>query len=169
MKATAKEKTAVTDDAACEGGKAEACIRLGFEAESKKDAATALSFFDKACSVPSQRGCTHKGILLLQAPPGVVKDEPQALELFAKACVLDDPIACRYQGVMYVEGKGGMKKSTLGGLSYLEKACTAKDGWACWRISQVYKKGEGTPKDANKAQTFEQTACDNGYTQACKK
>jgi len=159
----------VNDSVACEKGKPEACIRAGIEAEQKQEIAAAFGFYEKACAAPNPRGCTHKAIMLLQAPSGVTKDEAQALELFAKACVLDDPIACRYQGVMYVEGKGGVQKSALGGLGFLDKACTAKDGWACWRIAQVYKKGEGTAKDDSKAKTFEQSACANGYTDACAK
>ncbi len=154
------------DSEACERGKADACIRAGIEAEQKKELDKALAFFDKACGAPNQRGCTHKGILLLQGSTGMKKDEAQALELFTKACVLDDAIACRYQGLMYVEGKG-VKKSTLGGLNLLDKACTAKDGWACWRISQLYKKGEGTAKDPDKAKAYERNACDSGYAQAC--
>jgi hypothetical protein len=166
--AVAKPAAAPVDDAtACDGGKAEACIRIGIEAEQKKALVEAFQRFGKACEAPNQRGCTHKAILLMSGGEGVPKDETQALELFTKACVLDDAIACRYQGVMYVEGKGGVKKSALGGLGYLEKACTAKDGWACWRIAQVYRRGEGTSKDADKATAYEKNACANGFEAAC--
>ena len=165
--AQAEKPAAASDEASCTANDGDACVRLGIAAEDAKSLAKAAAYYDKACKLPHQRGCTHAAILMLEGGEGVTKNEALALEMFAKACVLDDSVACRYQGLMYVEGKAGLKKGVLGGIGYLDKACQHKDGWACWRIAVVHKQGEGVPQDEARAATYMALACTNGHEAAC--
>ncbi len=95
---------------ACDAGDLQSCddlgLRYGGGLGVTRDAARALSFFQRACDGGVMLGCTHSGIFLQRDEEGITQDLESALFLFERACDGGEMLGCANLGVSYERGDG---------------------------------------------------------------
>jgi TPR repeat protein len=148
----------------CELGAARACFAVAATVQalaSVRDAAqVASAYYQQACDLGSDDGCTALALLWLsgkQSPgPG---DAPALLR---RACVHGFAPACRELGLVLL----GSERAKA--IAPLKAACDWKDGRACWELARLGSAHTtGLPEDPAFAREMTERACSFGYREAC--
>lgn len=160
----------------------------GFQAAHNKDYASALSFFEKGCSLNDGPACSNLGLLYWKGL-GVLPDYPTAQKYFEKACKIGNAHGCANLGLFYERGIGvaydldkaeayaklacDLNKTTCANLGIIlankrnfgdakelfETSCNAGTGMACDKLSLMYMNGLGVPVNYETAKVYAQRAC----------
>lgn len=129
-----------------------------------KDAAKAVTLFDKACQLDTAMGCTNLAFMLRKrlTPP-----EPErAFKALEKACGLGTADACNTMGFMFDHGEG-MAEDNAKALSYFDKACEKGSGMGCKNAAFMYADGTGTERNAATAAARFDKGCELEDWSAC--
>jgi hypothetical protein len=123
--------------AACNTGDAEQCRRLGTTYQfgnkaTKKDDATAASFYEKACALKNAAGCVSAG-QMYEFHHGVDKDDAKAAGFYKQGCDLGYQVGCANYAIMLENGRGVTKDVTAAAALY-DGACQKGAGLACERL-----------------------------------
>jgi TPR repeat protein len=162
---------------ACDGGVGAACGDVGnfyYSGASvmPKDAAKALSFYEKGClgqgidygSWP----CRRLGEARRDGWGGAAIDGNKALEAFTRACDRGDGDACAAGADLHVIPQAGLPKDLLKAFPLCEKGCALKSAHACEYVGGAYKDGwNGKPVDGPKSLDGYAKGCELGSTTSC--
>jgi hypothetical protein len=158
---------------ACDDGDASSCTDLGLMYAAgrgglTKDAARAVTLFQRACDAGNMRGCTNLGLSYETGQGGLPKNEVRAMALHQRACDGGDMRGCTNLGLFYETGRGGAPKSAVRAMALHQRACDAGDGLGCLRLAVMYRTGRsGLPQDEARAVALFQRACDAGNARGC--
>jgi hypothetical protein len=121
------------DPAACERSDAEACAREGRrlgapDAASAEDLARALPFYDRACTLGSDDGCTALSYLYAQGR-GVAVDRAKAVAIVRASCDRGRPGSCAVLGSYLSDGLQGQRDEAAARALCLDGPPRARGLW----------------------------------------
>ena len=93
------------------------------------DLSQAIVYFERACSLESERGCENLANALMSGEDGA-SDEIRAIALLEQLCHSGRPHGCTLLAEAYLSGHGGAEKRALGP-NLLDESCRANDREAC--------------------------------------
>lgn len=166
----------------CDIGSGWACNELGVRAAGAGDA-KAGAFFERACSLGFEAGCSNRSlaggqaaqraapepedwVLLLQEGKGPLPGM-NAEELFSRACDRGWAIGCQQLGTLYVQGLGGDPPDVARAADALERGCALDDAPSCATLAIWYDRGQGVPADSARAVELMRRTCELGVLAAC--
>ncbi|MBK8251657.1 MAG: sel1 repeat family protein [Polyangiaceae bacterium] len=154
--------------AQCDQKNAGSCYNLGRLVAKKKNLATALPFYKKACDGDYADGCAELGRAMLPDTdlPDVVKQAKDAKAVLDKACNMGSARGCDVLGDLMSEKEYKIQDWSAAVKAW-DRGCDLGEGIACWSLSELYFKGEGVAKDADKGLALLNKACMGGSASEC--
>ena len=157
---------------ACDGGYAEACMRLrmlGFQYRDgdgvPQDLARAAELYQHACNGGDARACWLVGYMYKEGN-GVLLDQSRATELYERACEGGDADGCNSFAVMHDEGDGVPLDQSRATELY-ERACEGGSAYGCFNLGIHYYEGEGVRQDWARAADLFERGCGGGEATSC--
>nr|MBP9087605.1 sel1 repeat family protein [Kofleriaceae bacterium] len=158
-------KASMLFNKACERGSLDSCIDLGVRQRDGVGGASnrtaALGAFDRACTGGNASGCTQAAQLL-------AADDATSAKAFRYAdmgCDRDDGQACMEASRLAQRGRHGKAADLERAFRLAERGCKQGNPAACAAVAEAHEAGSGTSKDADKAVSYFQKACDGNATQ----
>ena len=158
---------------ACEGGYAEACMRLrmlGFQYRDgdgvPQDLARAAELYQQACDGGDARACWLAGYIYNEGN-GVPLDQSRARELYGRACAGGYAGGCYSLGTMYAMGEGVPLDRSRAAELY-ERACEGGVAVGCTSLGMMYRDGEGVSQDLIRAAALYGRGCESGDAAGCR-
>ena len=115
-----------------------------------EDHPTALSYFQKGCSLGEGDSCLYAGLMKIAENDKikVKKDYPEGINFLNASCDKGNNTGCYYLSGLYLTGVPNvMEKDMSKAFEYTNKACELGNIFACANLSQMYKRGEGVEKN----------------------
>jgi len=161
---TPEAAQAVRDyDAACESGRGDDCLRLGFVLDSRSK--RGAEAFQHACDRGAPRGCFWTGQLYEEGKT-VPKDLARAADLYQKACEGGDADSCANWAVLYL-GKGLLPSDYPRAAAILDRGCRSGSAISCLNLASLYKSGHGVAQDPARASALLAESCRLGEKTGC--
>jgi hypothetical protein len=164
-----KEQARVSQENACDAGKALGCDSLGLMYDIGEgvvqDWAKAVVLYQKACDAGLADGCNDFGRMYVKGK-GVAQDGAKAAALYQKACDAGSANGCNNLGFMYERGES-VAQDGAKAVGLYKKACEASLADGCNNIGRMYYNGTGVAQDKVTAAAFYQKACDAGGAWGC--
>jgi uncharacterized protein len=149
-------------DAACESGRGDDCMRLGFVLDSgSKRGADA---FKHACERGAPKGCFWTG-QLYEEGKSVPKDLARAAGLYQKACEGGDPDTCVNWARLY-QGEG-LPEDFPRAAAILDRGCKGGSAISCFNLASLHKSGHGVARDPERASALLAESCRLGFARGC--
>jgi TPR repeat protein len=170
--------------AACDGGDAASCIKLGelyqkafYATDSEpSDGENAFRFYQRACKLGSVDGCRDMAWCYDEGM-GVAHDQSRAENLYQQGCDGGDMASCGLLGSLYDadtdRGWANVKQDIGRARKLFERVCSGKiDGLGCLSgcdelASDYYYGSRGFTKNLGEALRLYQRACDAGCSNSC--
>lgn len=105
------------------------CVHAGLIYSVVENYHQALLYFEKACDLKDEHGCTFLGYMYRDGK-GARQDFFKARQYFEKGCELSEGEACNSLGILYVKGQG-VKQDRVRAKKYYGKACDLGNQKAC--------------------------------------
>jgi TPR repeat protein len=172
--------------AACDGGDAEACDKLGqryvdsffaYDGGDHDDGTRAMALYQRACDLGLPKGCTDVAWTLMEGMVG--RDYGRAEQILKKTCAGGDASGCSLLADLYyyeANGENGGPNPRLDkkkAIRLYEQVCAGKvDDLGCMSgcdelASISWYGSDGQPRDVAKAVRFYDRACTAGCTNSC--
>lgn len=190
----AQSKAILTES--CDRSAAMSCNYLAATYEQGGDAATAVTFYTRACDGWHRDACVDAARLrgdprealeaytrlcydeqlpracssaatAYYAAQGTTWDMGEAYRLFDRSCELEDPLGCDRMGVMWEHGVGQPADPARAYDAY-RRACGGGYAPACGRAGRLLELGNGVAADAAAAERGYVAACDAESPDACR-
>lgn len=154
----------------CSRGHGGSCATMGFLYASgrgvPKDAAQAVSFFQKACDKKDGLGCTNLGVML-ERGEGAPRDLVRASSLYKDACDGGQTLGCFDLALFYELGRGTSKDPARAAALY-RRACDGGEAQACANLGLMVESGAvGASGGANAAAKLYEKACQGDSPTGC--
>jgi len=121
---------------ACEKGDADSCLRLGADRELGKDAASAATYYQRACTLGAGQGCGQLAALHQEGALDGFKAFATASSLHAQACAFGWAKSCAAAGHLASEGRG-VARDLEAGRKLFAAGCEAGDQESCTSLERT--------------------------------
>jgi TPR repeat protein len=128
----------------------------------KADAATAVSWCEKAANQGVGLATFYLGLLHLSGTGGLTQDADLAHRMIEQAAEAGDARAQTYLGGLYLNAQEGYPHDDLKALSYYRRAAEQGYQTAQFQVAWIYENGRGVPKDYATALLWYQKLADEG-------
>lgn len=142
----------------CKNGVGRACNIVGMNYEFelngfKKNYSTAAKFYEKACNLNNNEGCTNLGFFYEKGQSVQINYEKSQM-LYEKGCNLKDSNGCLALGTLLEKTKNYDKAKVA-----YEKGIKLKSGECYNNLAIMYVYGKGVKKDLFKAKALLEKSC----------